>query len=279
MIDYTIARGKGGAIAWTDEQVAYIIDKYTSEGYSLSQLGKEFNVAYGTIKLLLKKHHCFTSGYKRGYPRNEFYFNQIDTSEKAYWLGFWYADGCVENTRYAIEINSVDKEHLEKFQKAIGAVNHKIGMTVDERFDSGSIVYHFSIRDKQLWTDLNKWGCIPNKSLKLAAFPNIPYHFMSHFLRGYFDGDGSLHWLKSTNNYRISFMGTESFLSEIRKFLNKPNIKIAIQKDRNICQFQISGRRQVEEVLNLLYQDSAPETRLERKYQSYLKCLEWAHRH
>lgn len=278
MIDYTIARGKGGAIAWTEEQVAYIIDKYTKENYTLAQLGREFNVAYGTIKLLLKKHHCFIDGYKRGYPRKEFYFLDINTAEKAYWLGFLYADGCITSGN-SIEISLKDKTHLEKFQKAIGAINHKITTIEDTRWDKPTITYHFSFRDKQMWNDLNHWGCVPNKSLVLESIPNIPRNYISHFIRGYFDGDGSLHYLKGTNNYRISFVGTKEFLQDIQKELEVQTISIQKPKMGKHYQLQISGRKQVERILNYLYKDSVPETRLDRKYQLYLNCLEWAHRH
>ena len=89
---FTIARKNGGAIAWTDEQVAYILDKYLNENYTLKQLGQEFGCSYGTIRAVLNKHTVQSRGNKEGYPRNEFYFNKIDTEEKAYWLGFLYAD-------------------------------------------------------------------------------------------------------------------------------------------------------------------------------------------
>ena len=78
---YTITRINGGVIAWTNEQVAYIIDKYTKENYSLKQLGREFCCSYGTIRNLLNKHNIDSRGNKQGYPRDEFYFYTIDTPE------------------------------------------------------------------------------------------------------------------------------------------------------------------------------------------------------
>lgn len=275
---YTITRINGGVIAWTDEQVAYIIDKYINENYSLKQLGKEFGCSYGTIRNLLNKHHIKSRGSKQGYPRNEFYFSKIDTEEKAYWLGFLYADGCVHSNSYEISMNITDKEHVEKFQKAIGAINHKITIINDKRWENAKTLYQFSIKDKQLHEDLIKWGCIPQKSLKIDKIPNIPRDFVSHFIRGYFDGDGSLHYLKGTNNYRISFVGTQSFLMDIQKEL-QTNVSLYFGSSGKAYNLQISGRKQVERILNYIYQDSTEQTRLDRKYQTYLNCLEWAHRH
>lgn len=275
---YTITRINGGVIAWTEEQVAYIIDKYINNNYSLKQLGKEFGCNYATIRNLLNKHHIKSRGSKQGYPRNEFYFNKIDAPEKAYWLGFLYADGCVHSNNYEVSVDITDREHIEKFQKAIGAINHKITIINDKRWKNAKTLYQFSIKDKQLHEDLTKWGCIPQKSLKIDKIPNIPRDFVSHFIRGYFDGDGSLHYLKGTNNYRISFIGTQSFLMDIQKEL-QTNVSLYFGNSGKAYTLQISGRKQVERILKYIYQDSTEQTRLDRKYQIYLNCLEWAHRH
>ena len=278
-MDYTITRMNGGVIAWTDEQVAYIIDKYVNENYSLKQLGKEFGCSYGTIRNLLNKHHIASRGNKQGYPRNEFYFNKIDTPEKAYWLGFLYADGCTHNGSSEVSIQLTDKEHIEKFKQAIGAINHKIVEIHDIRWENAKTLYMFSIKDKQLHADLCKWGCVPNKTFLINKIPNIPRDYVSHFLRGYFDGDGSLHYLKSTNNFRISFTcGSVEFLEDIQKELGT-SLSIRNEKGTNSNYLQISGRHQVERILNYLYKDSTESTRLDRKYDLYLQCLEWAHRH
>ena len=275
---YTITRGKGGVIAWTDEQVAYIINKYLNENYTLKQLGKEFNCSYPTIRNLLNKHKIKSRGNKQGYPRDEFYFNKIDTEEKAYWLGFLYADGCVHSNNYEISVNITDKEHIEKFKAAIKAFNHNITEIQDKRFQNAKTLYQFSIRDKQLHQDLIKWGCIPQKSLLINKIPNIPRDYVSHFLRGYFDGDGSLHYLRGTNNYRISFVGTKDFLNDIQKEL-QTNVSLQSNIAGKAYVLQIAGRRQIERILNYLYNNSKENNRLNRKYQKYLDCLDWAHRH
>lgn len=275
---YTITREKGGVIAWTDEQVAYIINKYLNENYTLKQLGKEFNCSYPTIRNLLNKHKIKSRGNKQGYPRDEFYFNKIDTEEKAYWLGFLYADGCVHSNNYEISVNITDKEHIEKFKAAIKAFNHNITEIQDKRFQNAKTLYQFSIRDKQLHQDLIKWGCIPQKSLLINKIPNIPRDYVSHFLRGYFDGDGSLHYLRGTNNYRISFVGTKDFLNDIQKEL-QTNVSLQSNIAGKAYVLQIAGRRQIERILNYLYNNSKENNRLNRKYQKYLDCLDWAHRH
>lgn len=277
---YTITRINGGVIAWTDEQVAYIIDKYLNENYTLKQLGHEFNCSYTTIRILLNKHGIKSRGNKQGYPRNEFIFMNIDTEEKAYWLGFLYADGCVHANNNEISIDIIDKEHIIKFKNFLGAKNHQITEINDTRWKNAKTLYRFAIKDAQIHKDLITWGCVPNKTLIIEKIPNIPKDYVSHFIRGYFDGDGSLHYLQTTNNYRISFTsGSKKFLEDIQKELNLLNLSLGHSNEGNTYQLQISGRRQVERILNYMYKNSTENTRLDRKYNSYLNCLEWAHRH
>lgn len=278
---FTITRTNGGVIAWTEDQVAYIIDKYVNENISLKELGKQFGCNYGTIRNLLNKNGIVSKGNKRGYPRNELFFNLINTSEKAYWLGFMYADGCVHSTNYEISINITDLEHVEKFKNAIGATNHKITTTTKAYGDmkNPKPLYQFSIKDKQLHNDLIKWGCVPQKSLKLKKIPNIPRDYISHFIRGFFDGDGSIHYLKGTDNYRISFTnGSSDFLNDIQKELST-NISLGKENNKNTYQLQIAGKHQVMRILDYLYKDSNENIRLNRKYNTYLKCSEWALHH
>lgn len=277
MNNFTIVRNpKSGTIAWSEDQMKYIISEY-KKGKTLSALGREFGVSYSTIRNLLKRKGIKTEGNKHNFPRDEFYFSNIDSKEKAYWLGFLYADGCVHSNSNEISITLKDRDHLEKFRKAIKS-NNKIGESIDKRFSSLPKIYHFSIKDKQLKSDLIKWGCVPNKSLTLTKIPNIPRDFVSHFIRGYFDGDGSLHWLNGTKNFRISFVGTAPFLKDIQKELGL-SLSLGQQKGNQSKYFQVAGRKQVPMILDYIYKDSDENIRLTRKYKNYLDCLTWAHRH
>lgn len=277
---HTITRKKGGVIVWSDDQVSYIRDKYLNQNSSLAAVCNEFHISPETMRNMFRRNNIPLKGCKQGYPRNENYFSNIDTPAKAYWLGMFYADGTVSTEkRSEISLRLIDKEHVEKFKRAIEAINHKIGEAYDTRWSEPKVTYTLSIRDKQLASDLSKWGCVQNKTLIINKIPNIPRDYVSHFLRGYFDGDGSLHYLRGTDNYRISFTcGNPNFLEDVKKELGV-NVSLGHAKDTNTYQLQISGRHQVERILNYLYKGSEEETRLNRKYQKYLDCLEWVHRH
>lgn len=274
---FTITRERqGGVISWTDDQVTYIVEQYLNNNVSLAELGRRFKCTSQAVRAVLRKQNIQLKGKNANYPRNEYYFNQINTKEKAYWLGFLYADGCVHSNNNEISINITDNEHVEKFKQAIGAINHKTTITNDKRWKNAKTLYQFSIKDAQLHSDLEKWGCVPQKSLKIEKIPNIPRDFISHFIRGYFDGDGSLHFLQGTNNFRISFVGTKSFLQDIQKELNIIHLAQQQQQGNNSYYIQIMGRKQIVPILNYLYTDSTDSIRLDRKYKKYLECLKWA---
>ena len=122
-------------------------------------------------------------------------FNTIDTEEKAYWLGFLYADGNVlDNNTISLELSTVDKEHLIKF-------NSFLNKSLDIREDKNRVRCIF--KDTTIKNSLVNLGCIPRKSLVLR-FPKdkqVPKRLKRHFVRGYIDGDGSIY--KSNNNIYI----------------------------------------------------------------------------
>ena len=129
----------------------------------------------------------------------------IDTEEKAYWLGFMYADGYIGATEYSVGLNISLKDinHLKKYNNAL---NYKKGLNISETHlfgssektnKNGETLYMVSttIRDKQLWEGLNSKGCIPNKSL-ILTFPDesifCDKKLINDLIRGYVDGDGTL---------------------------------------------------------------------------------------
>ena len=60
------------------------------------------------------------------YKYNKDYFNKIDTADKAYWLGFLYADGCVTQNKdhTIIDLSIVDYAHLLLFRDCVESNNN-----------------------------------------------------------------------------------------------------------------------------------------------------------
>lgn len=196
---------------------------------------------------------------------NQNIFSCIDTEEKAYWLGFLYADGCVrsgeKDNQIELSLQEQDYEHLIKFRKFIGNEN---AIAYREKQKA----YRYCFRSKQIKTDLIKLGCTPKKSLTLS-FPNkkqVPDKFLSHFMRGYTDGDGCLYISKDKMHYEL--LGTLKFLQGMQKRcpLLKGNIYFN-HKGQETRKISLGAKKQVQDICNWLYKDSG--IYLKRKYDKY----------
>ena len=136
----------------------------------------------------------------------------------SYILGFIFADGCLvehKNGYHGLDITSKDLILLRSIKKQLNA-EHKIG-----KKERG---YRLQIRNRNIYNDLIQLGLTPRKS-KTIRFPRVPKKYSSHFIRGFFDGDGSVMvWREPRWNHtwqiRISFTsGSRRFLQELNKYL------------------------------------------------------------
>ncbi len=278
-MNYSICRNNAGHIIWSEEQIQHIIQLYQS-GVGTGQIGKKFeNVSSNTIRNQLRKNNIpirtVAEQQRFNFPRDSFFFNKIDSKEKAYWLGFLYADGNIsaKENRITLNLQAQDEDALIKFRNALKAKNQLID---SQKIMNNKIHYMkmFAIKDKQLKTDLIALGCVPKKSL-ILEFPKdkIEQKYYLSFIRGYFDGDGSIHYTtnKKTNykNYRISFLGTKNLINEIKSILKVDYL--ATQKNNNYYVLQINGNKQLNNILSEIYKDSTPEIRLNRKYNKFIE--------
>ena len=119
---------------------------------------------------------------------------------------------------------------------------------------------------------LEKHGMTPNKSLTLS-FPDISENLLPHFIRGVFDGDGSIYKHKD-NGYTLTITSTNDFCMSLKNIVEeKLNIHCGIydaQNHNGITKvFTISGRIQTKKFLDWIYRDA--ELFLERKYNRYVQ--------
>ena len=161
--------------------------------------------------------------------KNENFF-KVWTPEMAYVLGFFTADGnMIRNKRGAhfISFYSTDKVILEDIKKTMG-IEHKLSLRISNN-EKWKNSYRLQIGSKEIFSDLLKLGLIPNKS-KIMDLPNIPDKYFSHFVRGYFDGDGCVHFgiysRKDGNSKK--FMLSSYFTSGSNLLLNNLLSKLRI---------------------------------------------------
>lgn len=154
----------------------------------------------------------------------------IDTQEKAYLLGQIYGDGCnqCKENFYKFTMASIntDLELYKKLQEEFPFLKLKF-------YKSHDNMVYLENYGKAICLDLQKHGMVSPKTLKDITgefhFPNLEEDLIPHFIRGYFDADGSA-WFpsrkRSRNNLHIEFGGsTKNFLLKLKSILDKYDIK------------------------------------------------------
>lgn len=238
-------------------------------GLTQREIAKELNVSRATIQRALRKLGIHTPNYHNTLKFDNTVFNCIDTEEKAYWLGFLFADGSVSSTNNNIELSlSVkDLSHLEKFKLFLNSSTKIKVSTItvnNKNFDRCRL----TVTDKYFKEKLISLGCTPRKSLTIK-FPNehiFKYDYLKYdFIRGYVDGDGCISYTR-TGRLSLSIIGTKEFLQEIKQLFPLSFGKAFIKDKRwkNNTYYISCSANNADIVLTKLYKDST--IYLERKY-------------
>lgn len=210
---------------WELEGRKYILTDFGKEtliqdynlGYSQLKLCKKFNVSEDTIRKWMRENNISTR--TRKYTLDENYFENIDSPECAYWVGFLSADGYASRRgELVLELQERDYNHIEKFKKAIksSAPIQTIKRGNLKQFTH----YKLYIRGKKMVTDLSNYNIVSNKSLTFIP-KNIPEDLFKYWIIGYMDGDGCVYIAK--NRIKITFTGTYETLSIIKNFFQSSN--------------------------------------------------------
>lgn len=112
-------RQEGRKFYLTEKGKSFIEEELINKRNSLISISKQLGISNETLTRMVKEIYGNTLNLKRKFYLDEEYFKEIDSNEKAYWLGFIAADGYINKNELVIELQESDKEHLEKFNKAI----------------------------------------------------------------------------------------------------------------------------------------------------------------
>lgn len=234
----------------------------------------------------------------RKYKLDETYFEEVNTEDKAYFLGLLYADGYNQVTNkgkyISLSLQVSDIHILRDFKKALGSTQKLCLLRAKKKTHSDQA--RLQINSKKLCEDLVKLGCIQNKSLMLTFPTFLPKHLIHHFIRGYFDGDGCV-WEgkkyrkvfkdstckfgqreRTVHNVKFNITGTLHFITGVQNILvssigfkkNKLNVSKAIA---NCVQLEYSGRKQMKRFYDFLYKDyTVFLNRKKSKFESIINC-------
>ena len=249
---------------WSDEEISFIKEHY--QDMTTNEIAEYLNrtpkaVHVKKSRLGLKNDPIYS------YDRNK--FEKILTEDDAYWLGFLYADGyvCHSNNSwwYGVELQYRDIGHLKKLNKYMNGNMH-IDTFYHKSPTSENICKMCKIMycSKQLFLNLANCGCMQRKSKVITMpFGVVPEQLIRHFIRGYFDGDGSCGIYRRSERKYIKYprakitCGSHDFVNQLKEYLNNINIRCGIvtSKEGNYDIF-FSGKDNVVNFLKYMYNES-----------------------
>lgn len=252
------------------------------KGLSSKQISEQLCISKTALirNLNLLGYNFDRSKSMQKYTINRNYFEHIDSNDKAYWLGLIYADGCnkVDRNTFVLGLVEEDSYILEILKKDLESTV-PIKIQNNNRNSNNKKFHRLELYNKKICLDLVKHGVVQNKTSVLKA-PEIKNKYIYDFIRGYFDGDGSIvsYIIDKKNHYKdsISFTGTKEITDFIKFFLKKElNIHCCTyerhpDRDNNNYTISINGRLNVIKLCDKMYKNKNKRF-LKRKYKKYLK--------
>lgn len=291
--DLGIANNKDYILNNIHKKYERIFQEYSTTNIGLNEICRRENVGRRNINLYmenrdlfvddLKDQECITT--KTLYSCNENVFNFIDNPEKAYWLGFLYADGYNSGRYVQLTISYHDFNHLKKFRRFMQST-HCI------RYRKTDHTVNITIVSKKLSNALTRLGCVRGKtySANFPALHNLRHIYYRDFIRGFFDGDGCIRKIEYNDvtcsnsivrkTYKVSFtVKMLHFAEQLKKAIEHIvagiEVKIyhlcdKVYSDKIYDQYEvyIQGEFWIRAFLDTLYRDT--NIYMDRKYKRYL---------
>ena len=181
---------------------------YDNPNVKVKEIGQHFKLTKRAMGKLFKEFNI-SSRRKNRYTLNEHFFDSIDNELKAYLLGYLFADGFVGDEEYNNIVFSQKKDDME----AVELFKESIEYTGELRiFEPGKasfknsqdhVVVNFS--SEHMANKLRNYGLLKKESYK--SLPKIDNNLLRHFVRGFFDGDGSITLTKSHYKDKVYYSG------------------------------------------------------------------------
>lgn len=229
------------------------------EHKTAKEILKEMGISESTLFRRLKTLGIKIPNYHNQLKFDNTVFDNIDSEEKAYWLGFIYADGNISSSKNSLTINlsAKDKEHLEKFNvfiKNTKPIREFMTKTNGKEYPTCQVI----VTNKHFKERLVELGVLPSKSL-ILKFPSIEIfsdpELVFSFIRGYVDGDGCLTF-SYNGRLQMNILGTREFLEGIMvNFPNKFTINKIKRLETNVWALRNCGEN-ADYVTSKLYQDA-----------------------
>jgi len=232
--------------------------KLYAETKSISEVSRRLGIGKTTAYRYRKKNNIQIIKYKM-YESDDDYFAQ-NTEGSFYWAGFIAADGCVMNKKrdytFVLKVSLANKDidHLRMFNR------HMKSTYPVKKYPNYCELAMYS---RKICDDLRRFNIVPRKT-HIYTMPKWvrDHKLVNHFIRGYFDGDGSLSKYKQKSRnipqHMFSVRGTKPFLTDMYKIIDK-NCQLyydrKVSLSGGIHQVGYSGNKVVKKICEYLYKD------------------------
>lgn len=225
------------------------------------------------IKFIEDNYPEYTNHFSKRAIRHDF-FSEIKTELQAYLLGFYAADGSINEKRKTLRIHlcAIDsdivnmyKEYISKEARTFILQEHiatgRNGMKIQAHKS-----YGIDITSSRLCESLVNLGFGYNKTYMEHSFPKMEPSLLRHFIRGYFDGDGSITGSyhkaqenrreRMTMNFTIDFKKAQLAL-EFQKEFAKKDIKSSViyLKRDDMYRLTTASISNIKNLFHFLYDD------------------------
>ena len=200
--------------------------------------------------------------YQYKYDINVESFKEITDEDSAYWLGFMFADGYVLSNRrtFGVNLSTRDRNHLELFKDWL-----RYQGPIHDYINDGHPQSILSITRPCVAESLISHGCIPRKTGRTERPKGLSESMIRHFVRGLFDGDGSVTIGSRNGHPRLtaSLVGDYDILEWVAE---KSPVDFAPPRKNskaNVFSISADGSNKPREFLEWIYDDCS--TKLHRK--------------
>lgn len=264
------------------ETVEGILDNYVNKGFGLIKSGKEFGVGTRVVRRVLLENNIHIRSFneaasisgvnRRIHDVNDNYFSE-ENHNMAYLLGFLASNGTIRKNDNSVKIglSSVDRDFLLTIKKEIGYQ----GELTDYITSNGFSVSELRFTSKQIKADLAKYNIVPNKTF-IYTFPkNLKREYWIDFIRGYFDGDGSvstasseaIRWQVCSANPDVLNTIVDFFFEEYEI----PKVNLQWQEKVHRLYYIQYSTTATRKIFQILYTPNC--LKLPRKYEKFKKLV------
>lgn len=256
----------------------FCIHMYENECVPIFRLAMAYGVSDVALRACMIRHGVKLKGHACGSNSQNDYFENINTRDKAYFLGLLAADGSVvwrkNSNHITLELIAEDDYIIKRF---VEYAKLDVWSTYDNRDESSR--YRIDFSSDKMCQDLAKYGIVQKKSHKDSIFiPEIDTRLIPHFIRGYFDGDG----IAKTSGY-LGFCGSKTIIKQIHDYFvelyDVSNTKITFNRWNGIYYIQWGKKADTMKIADVLYHDCV-DLYLRRKQEKIFSRLRpevWKH--